>query len=1059
MAPRVLHTVRSLALLAALLALPSLVVAASKVKVAALGDEAPGGGVFAGPSFTGTPSAAGNGWVAFRSLVADGSTNEQIVVTNLVTRERRVAASLGQQVTADIGRLKQFIGRPTVNAQGDVAFAAVVTPPEDKKRDFLAPTPAGVFLFSGSTLTAVAPPDLDTGIGILDLTSLINLFTDATSIDVPERTPALNDAGDVAFVAATVDISSGRPAGGAIFRRPAGGSLAPVVRLGDAYDGGTFQILGPPALNGSGGLAFRGFVDGANTLDGIFVLENGVPVLRVRDGIIPTRADAGFPNDQPLSAGGFGDTVVMNDQGDIAFTVDPFFDGSDNASLDDLDGSPGVLVYHAGMTFMVGYPGQPILGNGRITGTRLSPTVGSAATAPALAPDGSVVFFGSLNGGSSEMILRSGPLDTEPDTLVELGGSSPDTSPAGGTYLLATSAPVVDAAGSLVFSARLAGATSAQALIYQPLEGAGSVVLIGDAAPAPTQGFFGGPPFFQPHLNDRGDVVFKSFVARGPGLGIFRFRDGALSALVRLRDAAPLPGGPPILDLVGEPSLNAAGDIAFGALVPVADENGENTTARRGIFTASAAGLRAIAMPGDVIMPADPSRPGAVFRKVAPNPAMGDSGAVAFRANIEYLDPLDPIFLPTLKEDGLFLADATGIHLLAVADPALPDDPKGNSGTPDPFLRFRDPTVSTDRVAFRASLGAVIERRNGMFLADASGVTPFAVEGDDLGGMMLTALSGRPEQDDSGAITFPGKIRRPNAGEVGAIIRRTGTTFSTIVETGQLGPNGGKLRSIGRPAVSSNGHVVFRASYEPFSGGTAGFLLATPGGLGTYLRVGEGAAAAIGGRLLSLNQNSSMNARDQLAFIGTVGGGNARSAIFLAAPTSLDAGITVRRGAPPKDDAASLVPRDRIAVRGTLDPALGLPRASVAATTRGKKGPKPTRAAIQVAVADTKGTLFAANVPVGSIEVRGRALVLKPGAPERAQVKSLKVKVSRNGQMKLTFRTAPFDLSFASGVRSTDDNGQVILEPPFTVRVDVGDEGGTVAIPCSGSGRRLSCGS
>ena len=54
--------------------------AASKIAIAALGDTAPGGGVFAGPSFVGEPSAAGNGWVAFRSLVTEGSTAEQIIV-------------------------------------------------------------------------------------------------------------------------------------------------------------------------------------------------------------------------------------------------------------------------------------------------------------------------------------------------------------------------------------------------------------------------------------------------------------------------------------------------------------------------------------------------------------------------------------------------------------------------------------------------------------------------------------------------------------------------------------------------------------------------------------------------------------------------------------------------------------------------------------------------------------------------------------------------------------------------------------------------------------------
>lgn len=1050
-----MHPLRPLGLLVALLALPGLAGAASKVKVAALGEAAPGGGVFAGPSFNGTPSAAGNGWIAFRSLVADGSTGEQIVATNRVTNERTVVANLGQQVSPEIGRLKQFLGQPTVNASGQVAFAAVTTPPDDQDRGLFAPTPAGVFLFANGTLTAVAPPDLDTGLGILDLTAPINLFSDTSGIDIPERTPALNDAGDVAFVSATVD-DRGRSAGGAIFLRRAGGALGPVLKLNDPFDGGTFQILGPPALNNVGGMAFRGFVDGAVTIDGIFSLADGVPTLLVRDGVLPTRTgNPGFANTQTLQPTGFGDTVRLNDLGDVAFTCEPFFDDSDTASLDDLDGSPGILLYHAGMTFLVGYPGQPILGRGRVTSTRLSATAGSAAAPPLLAPDGTVVFFASLNGGSSEMILRNAPLDPEPDTLIELGGSQPDATPAGGTYLLATSAPAVDAAGSLVFSARLAGATTAQAIIYDPLAGTSQAILIGDAAPAPTQGFFGGPPFFQPHLNDAGDVVFKSFVARGPGLGIFRSRNGALEALVRLRDAVPLPGAPPIVDLVGEPSLNASGDIAFAALVPITDPDTQITSARRGVFAAGSGGLRVVAMPGDLLTPPDPDRQGAFFRRIASNPAIDDSGAVAFRANIEYLDPIDPLFLPTLKEDGLFLADATGIHLLAVASPATTGDPRANSGTPDPFLRFRDPTMTGSRVAFRAALGRAIELRNGMFLADSSGVVPVAVEGNDLGGMELTTLSGRAIQDASGAVTFQGKIRRPGRSEAGAILRRTGSTFAAVAETGILGPNGGKLRSLGRAAVATNGNVAFRASYEPFSGGAPGFVLATPDGLNTFLRVGENAAASVGGRLLSVNQNAALNARNQLAFIGTVGGGSARSAIFLAAPTTLRVGtLAVRRGKPPIDGGTNLKPRDGIRVNATLEPALGLPRPAPP-----KKGEKITRRAIAVAVADTKGALIAVNVPSASTEVRGRGLVLKVDAEARAQLKNLKVRITRNGAMRVAFKTQPFDLTFASGQRRLDDDGAVILEPPFTVRVDVGDEGGTVAIPCKASGRRFSCGS
>src|SRR6186997_2009719 len=90
---------------------------ASKLRIAAIGDKAPGNGngQFLGPSLTGAPSAAGNGWVAFRSLVTDGKTAEQIVVARLKGQEERhVVAALGQSAGKrdgkDLGTFKQFLG-------------------------------------------------------------------------------------------------------------------------------------------------------------------------------------------------------------------------------------------------------------------------------------------------------------------------------------------------------------------------------------------------------------------------------------------------------------------------------------------------------------------------------------------------------------------------------------------------------------------------------------------------------------------------------------------------------------------------------------------------------------------------------------------------------------------------------------------------------------------------------------------------------------------------------------------------------------------------------------
>src|SRR5262245_5173050 len=116
------HPVRDLLLGSLLLAATAH--AASTVFIAGLGNDAPGGGVYAGSGFTGNPAAAGNGWIAFRSLVADGASSERIVLAHMApgATEREVVASVGKPAGTGLGNFAGFVGNPAVNAAGDVAF-------------------------------------------------------------------------------------------------------------------------------------------------------------------------------------------------------------------------------------------------------------------------------------------------------------------------------------------------------------------------------------------------------------------------------------------------------------------------------------------------------------------------------------------------------------------------------------------------------------------------------------------------------------------------------------------------------------------------------------------------------------------------------------------------------------------------------------------------------------------------------------------------------------------------------------------------------------------------
>src|SRR5207244_4206572 len=201
-------------------------------------------------------------------------------------------------------------------ADGDVPFMALIEPPAavTAASDGSGPTPAGIFVLRGGQLLPVACSGQPTAGGVLDLTAVVDPLADDTS-GIADRSPALNDAGDVAFLTGYVT-DKGFPNGGAILAAPASGR----------------------------------FTEGAR-LDG-------------------------------------------------AFLAGPLLDPSSDASATD-EGTPGVLVWSAGVVTLVAYPSQTI-GNDRITGVTLGPAAGSALAWPSIGPDGSVVFFVTLNGGSGE---------------------------------------------------------------------------------------------------------------------------------------------------------------------------------------------------------------------------------------------------------------------------------------------------------------------------------------------------------------------------------------------------------------------------------------------------------------------------------------------------------------------------------------------------------------------------------------------------------------------------------------------------------------------------------
>jgi hypothetical protein len=243
------------------------------------------------------------------------------------------------------------------------------------------------------------------------------------------------------------------------------------------------------------------------------------------------------------------------------------------------------------------------------------------------------------------------------------------------------------------------------------------------------------------------------------------------------------------------------------------------------------------------------------------------------------------------------------------------------------------------------------------------------------------------------------------------------------------GPVGGTFRSFTQPAINALGHVVFRGTFNPFSGGASGLFLASDGGLVPYLLRGE--LAPIGGRFGSLGSGIVLNADDDIAFTAQLSGGSARSAIFVASPTKLTARKLALRLSGGRG-------RDRIVLRAILQPG------------RVSNGVRPAKEAVVVSLGDREGSLWSATVPARQLRGKGRAfsVVARPKSDLGKQLRALRLILQRNGDVKVTARSAKLDVT-QSGLRR--------LKPPFTIALEVGDDGGRVAVACTLSDRGGRC--
>jgi hypothetical protein len=332
------------------------------------------------------------------------------ISVSLATVETTSAAPLGTTVVVAIsgdaapdgnGNLSEFGTSPTLNDWGQVAFRANFT---DSAGNF---TGSGVVRGDGAMLTQIAR----TGQAAPDGDGNISSFFVGNSFGLT----ALNNAGQVAFLASLSGTSGGTDDNDRIFR---GDGVTLTQMASEAQsppDGnGVFRNLGlsDPALNAAGQVAFRGVLTGTTggTVDdvGIFRGDGSGLTQIVREGQAAPDGNGSFSN---LFAS------LLNDAGQVAFRF--VLTGTSGGSADD----SGVFRGDGGTLTLIARAGQDAPdGNGRFSNFNNSlPTLNSA---------GQVAFRFFLNntsGGSADDTgIFRGEGSSAPIQVAREGQAAPD---------------------------------------------------------------------------------------------------------------------------------------------------------------------------------------------------------------------------------------------------------------------------------------------------------------------------------------------------------------------------------------------------------------------------------------------------------------------------------------------------------------------------------------------------------------------------------------------------------------------------------------------------------
>ena len=251
--------------------------------------------------------------------------------------------------------------------------------------------------------------------------------------------------------------------------------------------------------------------------------------------------------------------------------------------------------------------------------------------------------------------------------------------------------------------------------------------------------------------------------------------------------------------------------------------------------------------------------------KPAPGGGSFDRFAIAAQPVFAPINPRGQVafyatVLHAAGRDGIFLADAGGITKLAAYGDAVPGGGTlaGFSATPLPALNTQG------HVAFTAELAGG-RSTEGLFLVTEAGLQVIALAGDDAPGVPSGVLVGfnAPALNDNDEMAFVATVRRERD-ELDVLYFWNGRRLQRLIAEGErLLRIGGAMDKIGEPALNNSGVVAFPAAIR--KGPTLGGIFVA-GARELRLLLGAGDRLPNGGMLLRFSERVAIDDADAIAF-------------------------------------------------------------------------------------------------------------------------------------------------------------------------------------------------